>query len=510
MKKINIIFIVLSCLFFLAVALYKLGGEFPPGLNHDGAWNTLYAIRILNGDPSTKTPYAPEAYGRETLYHYTSAIFLRLFGIKKEVIEITGAFFGLLSVLLVYKTLSMISRNRVYAFLFTLMWSSSSALIVYARSGWRLITLIPAVVFLMLFINHYLMKKNLISAFGIGLSSGIILYTYNGGRLIPVFLFGFWLIAFVINKDKKTIFFNGLVSLSAFLVISMSMIRFALNNWVIFFGRATTLTEGNSLSTILSNIKTSLLFYNRAGNGGDFITNFPALEGPVSILWIIGILLAFYKLNKYWAYLLLFIVLWLPSIVTSPSFHRSVGTLPLVYFFAFFLVLEALNLFKNKFPRKKLAVLLLIVFIQIFTSIYKLYIEKKPFQGGFYPKATRVGHYINMSDSDNFVIYAGNWPKDILTFLTIDDYSSYKASSEIANNYENYNSPSHDGLIEMVSDLEVGKITANARFIVEKERSDKFISVLEEKEFKTKQIDTVVLESGEPVAYVYKILLSSN
>src|SRR5215470_14505486 len=34
---------------------------FPPGLNHDAAWEGMYAIRILRGLPYT--PYASEAWG---------------------------------------------------------------------------------------------------------------------------------------------------------------------------------------------------------------------------------------------------------------------------------------------------------------------------------------------------------------------------------------------------------------------------------------------------------------
>jgi hypothetical protein len=44
----------------------------PSGLNHDVAWNGLYALRILRGEPYT--PYTAEAWGRDdTCRHSASA-----------------------------------------------------------------------------------------------------------------------------------------------------------------------------------------------------------------------------------------------------------------------------------------------------------------------------------------------------------------------------------------------------------------------------------------------------
>jgi hypothetical protein len=63
-KLLHFISITLIAGLFLFIATYKIGDKFPPGLNHDAAWNGLYAIRILNGEPFTV--YTSEAWGRET------------------------------------------------------------------------------------------------------------------------------------------------------------------------------------------------------------------------------------------------------------------------------------------------------------------------------------------------------------------------------------------------------------------------------------------------------------
>ena len=75
---------------FLGFALYGWGGAFPPGLNHDAGWMGLFALRILDGAPFAV--YTPEAFGHETLYHYTLAAFFRVGGVSKATLELTSTF----------------------------------------------------------------------------------------------------------------------------------------------------------------------------------------------------------------------------------------------------------------------------------------------------------------------------------------------------------------------------------------------------------------------------------
>lgn len=505
-KNLHLPYPLLLSLFFLVVALYRFGNDLPPGMNHDAAWNSLYAIRILNGDPSTRTPYAPEAYGRETLFHYTLALFFKLFGIKKETIEATAVFFGLLSAPLFYSVLLSLSKSKHLSFLLSFFWISSSALIIYSRAGWRLITLVPATLLLTLFLSLYQSKKKLVDALGIGFSSGLILYTYNGGRLVVLFFFLFWLITLYLEGFKKRSFLDFTYSTFVLVIISWPMAVFAIKEWPIFMGRATALTEGAGFDKLIENFKTGLLFYNVEGGGGDFITDFPVLEGPVSLLWILGLFFALYQLKKYWSYLLLFFLFWLPAALTLPSFHRAVGTLPLVYLFAsipFFYINKAIK--KGWVKKAFFATTLLVVFVQIVLSLSKLYLEKKPFLSGFYPEATIVGQYLKEHnfDESKTILYAGNWPKDILTFLSLKDPGSYVKDQEIKNNYAPYNTASNDGLPEIIADLKKRKIGINSTFVVGRDKNDAFLTSIKEEQFEIEKKGSIRNKKGEPVAFLY-------
>ncbi|MBN1552043.1 NHL repeat-containing protein, partial [bacterium] len=57
------IFLVVLLLITLGLRFYKLG-TIPNGINNDAAWNGMYAIRILEGEPYT--PFTAEAWGKST------------------------------------------------------------------------------------------------------------------------------------------------------------------------------------------------------------------------------------------------------------------------------------------------------------------------------------------------------------------------------------------------------------------------------------------------------------
>ena len=505
-KSLDIIYPLLLCVLFLIIAFYRLGNGLPPGMNHDAAWNGLYAIRILNGEPFTS--YTPEAWGRETLFHYTLALFFRAFGIKKETIEITAIFFGLLSIPIFYFVLFSLSKSKLLSFLLSLFWVSSSALIIYSRAGWRLITLIPAALLLMLALSFYQAKKGGKNALLIGLSSALVLYTYNGGRAVILFFFLFWLISLYVDRFKKRSLLDFAYSLFALAVVSLPMINFAIREWSIFWGRATHFTENAGFDKLIQNFKSAALFYNVKGGGGDFITDFPVLEGPVSLFWVVGLFFALRQFKRYWAYLLLFFFFWLPAAITLPSFHRAAGTLPLVYFFSlipFFYLNERIT--KSWGKKIFLTLTLSIAFVQTIFSLNKLYLERKPFISGFYPEATIVGGYLKEHNfnENKTVIYAGNWPKEVLTFMSLKNPNLYVRDQEIKNNYAPYNSLSKDGLPELIADLKMGRLHLDSTFVVGAVKKDLFVSSLEKNGFMVEEKDSIKNKQGETTAFVYEI-----
>src|SRR6185295_13531636 len=79
--------------------VYRLG-LIPSGLNHDVAWNGLYALRILRGEPYT--PYTAEAWGRETTMFYLQALGIRLFGVELPAMIYPAVLAGILLIPVFY------------------------------------------------------------------------------------------------------------------------------------------------------------------------------------------------------------------------------------------------------------------------------------------------------------------------------------------------------------------------------------------------------------------------
>lgn len=498
MKKTNSSWLELLLLsvIFILLATYKIGSDFPPGLNHDAAWTGLYAMRILNGEPFRV--YTPEAFGQETLFHYLMSFVFLIKGVSKESIELTATLVGLTSIPIFYFLIHKLSKNGLISFVSTFLWILSTALIIYSRVGWRLITLIPLVLTLLYFMQSYLDKKSRASALMIGLFSGATLYTYHGGRSVVFLFFIFWAAIGLIYRNKKYIV-DLIYSLISFILISFPIILFALNNWEVYNGRATFLLS-SSFSQIVKNAVTALLFFNLNANGNDFFTNFPVLEGIVSILWIAGFFIAILRLRKYWIYVLAFIVFLIPSVLTVPSFHRAVGTLPIVYIFAAIAIVEAGKLLAtlNKNLFKEL--LIAFVVIQFFVSFKKLYVDKQPFLWGFYPEATEVGRVLKEVTGES-VVYAENWPIDTLTFMSLKNHSSTEPSSK---NYQSYTTSESDPINNLLKDLNSGRIKKDSSFTVDIGKKAFFEQSLEQRGYQIRVISKVFLK-GNPIAYIYTI-----
>lgn len=511
MRKNNIIFPLILSLMFLIIALYGFMRNFPPGLNHDAACNGLHAIRILNGEPFKV--YIPEDYGREIMFHYSLAVFFTILGISRYTIEVAGIFFGLLSVPIIYYLFFELSQDSFLSFLGGFFWITSSALIVYSRSGWRLITLIPGVVSVAFFATKHYKKNNLISAVGLGASSAYILYTYNGGRGIVFFLPLFLLVTLIKNRLKKESIYNTLILILIFLIISGPIFWYAINNYQIFMGRASSLSDLSSFKDLMNNVLTSFLFFNYQANGDDFLTNFSVLEGPARYLWIFGLFYSFYKLKKYWHFVLLFIIFLMPSFFVVPSFHRSVGTLPLIYVFVFLALLSINQLLKKRrFQYIKYIVFILLIFLQIFYSLNKLYVKKTPFIWGFYPETTIVGKFIRDSYYKDVVVYASNWPEHSLHFNSIRDSRAIlpkvpldKIDSYVRN-YQSYNTRSQDGIEEILFDLKNNKINKSSFFIVSVDKDTKFREKLQENSITFQLISEIKDQTSKQIALIYSLL----
>lgn len=472
----------LLLLFAFAVFVFHgIGGAFPPGLNHDAAWHGLVAMRILGGE--SLGVYLPESYGHETPYYYVMAAVFRLFGASKTGIELTATLFGALAAGLFYQILKRKTRDSWLSLGLSLLWISSSALILYSRVGWQLSALVPTALWVAAACRGSLDEplRARFWAIQLGLSAGATLYTYNGGRAILVFVPLFWAFRLVQTRFARPVLGDAAVSCSVFGLICAPMLLYAAAHPQEWNGRAVSLLGGaGDWAGKMANLKIALGYFNFSAHGDDFFTDFPVLEGPMRALWLVGIVFALIRLKNYWPELLLFAIFLLPGVVTKPSFHRAIGTLPIVYLLACYALIALFRraqtfsktqLFK---PVSGVAIALTVLF-QLGAGWKKLYIDQLPFAWGFYPETTVVGRYLHAHPRQKSVIYAGNWPKDALLFLATTDIQ--KPGGNFAN-YQAYNTASGDGLPEIESDLASGVLARPAHFIVDAGKVEAFTARL--------------------------------
>ena len=462
-------------------------------------------MRILSGEQFGI--YTPEAFGHEMPYYYLMAAIFRVWGNTRAAIEMTATLFGWLAVALFYGIMARVTRSSWLALGLSLLWISSSALVLYSRVGWQLITLVPAALWVALACRFYFdePERARFWALHIGLSAGVVLYTYNGGRAILAFAPVFWGFRLLQTRGGRAVWADAALSLALFLVVCAPMLGYAWAHPTEWNGRATALVrEGGGIAAMGANLKVSLGYFNLSAHGDDFFTDFPVLEGPMQILWAAGLVFGLVRARRYWPELLLFALFLLPGVVTKPSFHRAVGTLPIVYLLGCYFLIALgrwmMRRWKERAAKPVLALgLAVLVALQIGAGWNKLYVEARPFDWGFDPEASVVGTYLGARAGQNYVLYGGGWPMDTLLFLSAQGIQPGRNFR----NYQWFNSASRDGLPELQTDLANGKVSRPARIVVDLGKVEPFLGALQGR-YRITKTDELRRE-GAPIALVFRV-----
>lgn len=456
----------------------------------------------MDGEPYTV--FTPEGSGRETVFHYTMTAISYIVGVNEYAVELTATFYGALGVLLFYIFTKYYTSNEKLRLLISLFFAISSPMVVLGIAGWRLISVVPAVILLLIAIKRYQLKPRLKAAFIIGAAGGLCLYTYHGGRAGALLAIGmFIVIAFL--KTKRNDFRTLAASILGLLIVAFPMLIYAVKNYDVWIGRGQSLgIFDNTIAQIFNNFLIALGFFNISGNGADFFTKFPLLEGAVAVLWIVGIVYCIGKYKKYWVELLCFLVMLSPAFLSEPSYHRAVGVLPIVYIF----VLIALDkLLKNKIllsiksETVLTALFTLLVIWQVSASFNKLFVTKEPYLWGFYPETYVVGKYIKDHDPKNIVIYADNFPKDSLILLSKQNNKDYNQSFL---NYQRYTTTKPDPIEDLIIDMSKYDPLTKL-YVVDKNKIEYFKTKIEELGYAVVKEDTVWLRD-EIVAESFRLV----
>jgi DNA-binding beta-propeller fold protein YncE len=397
--------------------------EFPPGLNHDAAWEGMYAIRILNGE--RYTAYANEAWGRETFTFYLKAISIKLLGATPLGVEGPSIAGGIVILPFLYWWARNMFGARL-ALVATLLLGASGWHLVFSRTGWRsdlqpLFTAITCCFFIRAMITAAWWDFALS---GLGLAATV--NTYNAARAFPLF-FPVWVVLVALQSWHWRGFLRRYGSgLAAFIVTFMVAVAplawVAVTRWTEFTGRAAYLVGAHSF---VANLKVAALLFNYQGNGDDFFTTTPGLEFPAAVFLAFGLLwvLARWRDERAQFVLLGLVINMLPALASNPNMNRTIGTMP----FLFLVIALGVVFFARELARlvPRIGAVLGTIFLIVVggaavyaTSVQYLSHERREVWG-YYPETTVLGRYMKTL-VPQYVVWVGgaNFPRDTLTFLT--------------------------------------------------------------------------------------------
>ncbi len=402
--------------------------EFPPGLNHDAAWEGLYAIRILQR-AVRYTPYVNMAWGRETMTFYFRALSILLLGRTPLAIEIPSVIAGLLTLPFFYWW----ARNTFgarFGLLATLLLGASGWHLIFSRTGWRsdfqpLFETITCCFFVRGMLTA---APRDFAIAGLGLS--LTLNTYNAARILPL-LFPLWLLAYLVDTGRVGAFLKrygwGLVAMAVTFGITIAPLAwYAMHHWIEFQGRAVALQAETSFAQAL---KQTALLFNYWGNGNDFFVNTPGLEFPAAVFLGFGLLWALLSIRDTRAqFLLLGLVINLvPGLASKPNMNRDIGTMPFVYFFVALGVTFFAVQARALIPRVGRAVataLTVVVAAAAIVATYTQYLSHNRREiWGYYPETTILGKYIRTL-VPHYQVWVGGtpyFPRDTMTFIAYMD-----------------------------------------------------------------------------------------
>ncbi len=452
---------------------YKIG-SIPPGLNHDAAWEGLYAINITRG--IDYSPYVAQAWGRETMFFYIVAFFQLFMGPTKLALQVGSISIGIATLGAMYLFVRRLF-DKPTALIATLLLGVSGWHLTLSKVGWREI-LVPLFIPLIFYFLVKAVEERRVRDFAIaGALLGLSLDTYDAARVLPFTAAAYIGYEIICNRTLLTKNYAHLVAFGVAAAIAFSPLGwYAYHHWQDYTGRGRFLWIGaqiereGSLEPLFVNIKAALLLFNFRANGDDFFTREPLLDLPLSVFFPLGLVLALIRVRER-PYFLLVALLGLDLVVgvsSRPNGNRDLGAvIPVIALAAVFLV-ASWRWLGVAFPthRDRFTVLLGGALLYSTWVSYDTYLgPNHRAQWGFYPETTRVGLYMHDVPAD-YDIYAaaGNWPRDALTYLSYQGHGDpfvarYKYSTE-PNDYLSMVVPKDKGTVFIIESAGAGPVVA--------------------------------------------------
>jgi DNA-binding beta-propeller fold protein YncE/4-amino-4-deoxy-L-arabinose transferase-like glycosyltransferase len=440
----------------LAGALCLLGVAFrtihfstvPAGMNHDAAFNGMFALNVLEGAPYT--PYISAAWGRETLFMYLCTPLVAWLGNVPEAIQVAGTLVGVATLPVFYLFARALCGKRIalvaLAFLALSGWHG-----VFSRVGWRMLMVPLFECMALLGLWRALQTGARRDWLLTGAGAALAIYTYDAGRLVPVMVAVVLGLFTLVDRQRRQVrVIGGFVALATFLLVGSVMLYYAATHFEQFSARASHLA-GEEPHTLLPTLVAAAGMFNYRGNGNDFFINEPLLEPLAGVLFVFGFLVCIATACSFprgaarasgrvpeeasderdrlgmrevaFIFIGLAVAL-LPGVLAVPNGNRCINALPFVYILiavGAVSVVDAVTRSLEAPARQRAAVALLAVLIACAgIETYREYLgeTRRPILG-FGPEATAAGEYLRGFGS-NYARYivAEDWPEYTLDYLS--------------------------------------------------------------------------------------------
>ena len=324
--------------------VYRLP-DVPPGLHHDDIKNVLLVARIAAGYVRV---YYPENYGHEPLYHWLQAIYFALVGTKYPEIRLLSVNISMIGLAIIYLLVKRLLGRNVA--LWTLAWQAASLWpLFYSRRAIRGVLLPPlAALTACAFIagldgEHRPFRWRWGPWVLGGTSLAACLYTYMGGRVLPLFFVLFVLYLALVERRRLTMCWRGI---ALFFLVAL-ILALPLGAYLISHPEERMSQINMPLSAVkqgewrplLENSLRALGMFTFIGDPHwrQFVADTPVFEPLGATLFYAGIALSLWRWRRS-EYV--FSLLWLPVTLApamfsegAPNFLRPIAVQTVVYVF---------------------------------------------------------------------------------------------------------------------------------------------------------------------------------
>lgn len=369
-------------LFFLIIIAVEIRlfnlPHLPVGFHPDEAGYLDFAlIHIPNSDDPylTINPFRTGQYSQPVLYNYILRLNTSLFGMNIPATRSSSVLIGALAVASVFLMVNELAGRRM-AWISALLMTTYHYHVHWSRlalSNIWVTFLVPLTVGLFLFGWR---KNNDKGALLAGLALGLSAYVYSGGYFV-IFLLIILFIQFWRQTDRRSDLIRYTIKMIALaLVVALPLIIFAYLFPNFFFDRITLvrgwtaeLIKPTFLGYLISQLKFSFGGYNFYPEvSGFYLTYTPFLFGFASILFLVGIPIAFRQKQ----YLLLFwicIVTILGGVMLdgTPATSHFIGVIPAI---CWMVAIPIDKLFEKEQPKWAYILLILILLLDLFFYFY--------------------------------------------------------------------------------------------------------------------------------------------